>query len=250
MTALATRALTRRFGGFTAVDAVDFTLEHGARHALIGPNGAGKTTFVNLLTGALAPSQGHVALLERDVTALPQHLRARLGLARTYQVNQLFPDLTPLESVTLAVAEREGAAATWWRPLAGLRALRDDAARLLDSLHFPDPDRTRPTSDLPYGRQRLLEIALALALKPRVLLLDEPAAGVPPAESREVMAAIAALPRDVAVLLIEHDMDLVFRFAERITVLAAGAVLAEGKPDDIARDPRVREAYLGDAAHG
>ncbi|MGG5810634.1 ABC transporter ATP-binding protein [Falsiroseomonas sp. CW058] len=250
MSALQTRGLTRRFGGFTAVDRVDFTLAPGARHALIGPNGAGKTTFVNLLAGALAPSSGRVSLLGEDVTGLPQHLRARRGLARTYQVNQLFPDLTPLDSVTLAIAEREGAGATWWRPLRGMARLRDEAARLLAGLHFPEADSARPASDLPYGRQRLLEIALALACRPRVLLLDEPAAGVPPAESREVMDAVAALPSDVAVLLIEHDMDLVFRFAERITVLAFGTVLAEGAPDAVARDPRVREAYLGEAADG
>jgi branched-chain amino acid transport system ATP-binding protein len=250
VTALATRGLTRRFGGFIAVDAVDFALAPGARHALIGPNGAGKTTFVNLLSGALAASAGSISLLGQDVTALPQHLRVRRGLARTFQVNQLFPEIPPEEAVTFAVAERLGLGGTWWRPIRRLPAPREEARRLLDALHFPEADRTRPTRDLPYGRQRLLEIALALALRPRVLLLDEPAAGVPPAESREVMAAIAALPREVAVLLIEHDMDLVFRFAERITVLALGAVLAEGTPEEIARDPRVREAYLGEPAHG
>jgi branched-chain amino acid transport system ATP-binding protein len=232
---------------------VDFALAPGARHALIGPNGAGKTTFVNLLSGALPASAGTVALLGEDVTALPQHARVKRGLARTFQVNQLFPELAPQEAVSFAVAERLGLGRTWWRPVRGLPAPREEARRLLDGLHFPEADRARPTGDLPYGRQRLLEIALALALQPRVLLLDEPAAGVPPAESREVMAAIAALPRDVAVLLIEHDMDLVFRFAERITVLAFGAVLAEGAPEEIARDPRVREAYLGEpaaASHG
>ena len=249
MNALETRGLTRLFGGFVAVDAVDFTLAPGARHALIGPNGAGKTTFVNLLSGALPASAGSLRLFGEDITALPQHRRARSGLARTFQVNQLFPELTPREAVTMAVAERAGAGATWWRPLRGMVALRVEADRLLDALGFPETDRDRATAGLPYGRQRLLEIALALALKPRVLLLDEPAAGVPPAESREVMQAISALPRDVAVLLIEHDMDLVFRFAERITVLALGAVLAEGAPEEIARDPRVREAYLGEPTH-
>ncbi|MGG5823239.1 ABC transporter ATP-binding protein [Falsiroseomonas sp. HW251] len=250
MSALVTRGLTRAFGGFVAVDKVDFTLEPGARHALIGPNGAGKTTFVNLLSGALPATRGTVALFGEDITTLPQHRRVRRGLARTFQVNQLFPDFTPEEALTFAVAERQGLGATWFRLVSRMAAPRDEAARLLDNLHFPDADRRRPTSELPYGRQRLLEIALALAMKPRVLLLDEPAAGVPPADSREVMAAIAALPEDVAVLLIEHDMDLVFRFARRITVLAFGAVLAEGAPDAIARDPRVREAYLGEPAHG
>ncbi|WP_270935309.1 ABC transporter ATP-binding protein [Falsiroseomonas oryzae] len=250
MSALSTHGLTRRFGGFVAVDGVDFTLAEGARHALIGPNGAGKTTFVNLLSGALPASGGTLSLFGEDITALPQHQRVRRGLARTFQVNQLFPELTPLEAVTMALAEREGAGATWWRPLRGMGPLREEAVQLLDTLRFDAADRGRLTSGLPYGRQRLLEIALALALRPRVLLLDEPAAGVPPAESREVMQAIAALPADVAVLLIEHDMDLVFRFAQRITVLAQGAVLAEGTPEEIARDPRVREAYLGEPAHG
>ena len=250
MNALATRGLTRRFGGFTAVDAVDFALAPGARHALIGPNGAGKTTFVNLLAGELSPSAGTITLFGDDITGVPRHRRVRRGLARTFQLNQLFPDLTPREALTLAMAERDGWGAAWWRPLDGIAAPRDEAEGLLDTLRFPVAERARATSGLPYGRQRLLEIALALALRPRVLLLDEPAAGVPPAESREVMQAITALPREVAVLLIEHDMDLVFRFAARITVLAQGAVLAEGTPDEIARDSRVREAYLGVPADG
>ncbi len=248
MNVLATTGLTRWFGGFRAVDGVDFALAPGARHALIGPNGAGKTTFVNLLSGALPASAGRIALLGADITALPQHARVKRGLARTFQVNQLFAEFPPEEAVTFAIAERRGLGGTWWRPFRAMRALREEAARLLDALRFPEPDRLRATSELPYGRQRLLEIALALALEPRVLLLDEPAAGVPPAESREVMAALAALPREVAVLLIEHDMDLVFRFAERITVLAQGEILAEGAPDAIAKDPRVREAYLGEPA--
>jgi branched-chain amino acid transport system ATP-binding protein len=245
---LRTRGLTRRFGGFTAVDGVDLALPAGARHALIGPNGAGKTTLVNLLAGALSATSGRVSLLGEDVTTLPQHLRVRRGLARTFQVNQLFPDLTPLEAVALAIAERERLTARWWRPVRAHRAVEHAAASMLTELRFGRADLTTATRHLPYGRQRLLEIALALALKPRVLLLDEPAAGVPPGESREVLEAVAALPRDVAVLLIEHDMDLVFRFAERITVLAQGAVLAEGPPEAIARDPLVREVYLGEEA--
>jgi ABC-type branched-subunit amino acid transport system ATPase component len=250
MTALSTRGLTRAFGGFVAVDQVTFDLQPGARHALIGPNGAGKTTFVNLLSGALPATAGSVTLFGEDITTLPQHARAKRGLARTFQVNQLFPEFTPEEAVTHAVAERLGLGGRWLRPIRAMSGPRDEATRLLDGFHFPDNDRRRPTAELPYGRQRLLEIALALALKPRVLLLDEPAAGVPPGESREVMAAISALPEDVAVLLIEHDMDLVFRFARRITVLAFGAILADGTPEEIARDPRVREAYLGEPADG
>jgi len=246
--ALETRGLSRRFGGFTAVDGVDLSLPPGARHALIGPNGAGKTTLLNLLTGALRASAGRVLLGGEDVSALPQHRRAKRGLARTFQVNQLFPDLTPLEAVSLALCEREGLTARWWRSVRAHRAVEEEAAALLARLRFQPADLRAPTRALPYGRQRLLEIALALAMRPRVLLLDEPAAGVPPGESREVLDTVAALPRDVAVLLIEHDMDLVFRFAERITVLAQGAVLAEGPPEAVARDGRVREAYLGEEA--
>ena len=167
MNALETRGLTRRFGGFVAVDAVDFSLTRGARHALIGPNGAGKTTFVNLLSGALAASGGTVALFGIDVSALPQHARARAGLVRTFQVNQLFPEFTPLEAVTLAVAEQAGAGAVWWRAMRADAALRAEAVAVLDGLRFPLADRTRPTAELPYGQQRLLEIALALAMRAR-----------------------------------------------------------------------------------
>ena len=247
---LETRGLTRHFGGFTAVDGVDLALAPGARHALIGPNGAGKTTLVNLLTGALRASAGQVRLAGEDVTALPQHLRVRRGLARTFQVNQLFPDLPPVEAVSLALCEREGLTARWWRPVRAHAAVEAEAVALLARLRFAPSEMAAPTRLLPYGRQRLLEIALALALKPRILLLDEPAAGVPPGESREVLDTVAALPRDVTVLLIEHDMDLVFRFAERITVLAQGAVLVEGAPEAVARDPRVRQVYLGEAEEG
>jgi branched-chain amino acid transport system ATP-binding protein len=247
---LETEGLTRHFGGFTAVDKVSLSLAAGARHALIGPNGAGKTTFVNLLTGALSASAGTIRLLGQDVTALPQHRRIKRGLARTFQINQLFAELTPVEAVSLAIAEREGLSARWWKPLSAHGDVAAEARALLDRLRMPAADASVPTSRLPYGRQRLLEIALALALRPRVLLLDEPAAGVPPGESREILDSIAALPREVAVLLIEHDMDLVFRFAERITVLAQGAILAEGEPAAIAADARVKEAYLGEPAHG
>lgn len=245
---LETRGLTRRFGGFTAVDGVSLSLPPGARHALIGPNGAGKTTLVNLLSGALRPSTGQVLLEGEEVTGLPQHRRVKRGLARTFQVNQLFPDLTPLDAVSLALCEREELSARWWRPVRAHRAVQAEAAALLAGLRFQTAELRTPTRGLPYGRQRLLEIALALALKPRILLLDEPAAGVPPGESHEVLETVAALPRDVTVLLIEHDMDLVFRFAERITVLAQGAVLAEGPPEAIARDPQVRAVYLGEGA--
>ena len=246
--ALRTKSLAKRFGALPALDGVDLAIPAGARHALIGPNGAGKTTLINVLTGALAPSSGDVFLGEERITALPQHARARRGLTRTYQVTSLFPGLTVLESVALAILEREGQGASFWRPVASYRAELDEARALLATLRL-EADAGRRASELAYGRRRLLEIALGLASRPRILLLDEPAAGIPAAESVELLGAIASLPADVTVLFIEHDMDLVFRFAERITVLVAGRVLAEGTPAEIAADARVREVYLG-SAHG
>jgi ABC-type branched-subunit amino acid transport system ATPase component len=246
---LETRGLVMRFGGIMAMNNVSLTLARGARHALIGPNGAGKTTFVNLLAGVLRPSSGRVLLDGEDITTLAQHRRVRRGLARTFQINQLFPALSPLQAVTLALCERDGLAAKWWRPISRHGSVMDEAAGLLRRLGL-DAEMRVETRRLAYGKQRLLEIALALALRPRVLLLDEPAAGVPPEESREVLATLSRLPADVAVLLIEHDMDLVFRFAERISVLVNGALLVEGTPDDVARDRRVRDVYLGETFHG
>ncbi len=239
--------LTRRFGGIQAVSEVSLTLEPGARHALIGPNGAGKTTLVNLLTGMLEPDGGRVMLDGRDVTRLPQHARAAHGLVRTFQVTRLFPDLTPLEAVTVAICQRDGRAASWWRPVLHERAAIEEAARLIERLGLADV-RDEPTAVIGYGRQRLLEIALALACGPRVLLLDEPAAGLAQEERSEILLTIERLPGDVAVLLIEHDMDLVFRYARRITVMVGGAVLVEGPPEAIAADRRVRAAYLGEPA--
>ena len=247
--ALQTRNLSKRFGGFLATNDVTLNVAEGARHALIGPNGAGKTTLINLLTGFLEPTSGSVILKGQDVTRQPQHRRVKRGLARTFQINRLFADMTALQSVTLAVNERRGIAAHWWRPVSAHGEAIDDAASLLAELGLLDVAHVR-TRDLPYGKQRLIEIALALAARPTVLLLDEPAAGVPTGESRALFETIAHLPRTVTILLIEHDMDLVFRFADRISVLVAGALLTEDMPDVIAADPRVREVYLGDAGHG
>jgi branched-chain amino acid transport system ATP-binding protein len=242
--ALAAEGLGRSFGSLRVADHVSFTLPVGARHALIGPNGAGKTTLINLLTGMLRPDTGRVFLDGTEVTELDPDRRVKRGLARTFQINALFPALTPLEAVTLAVCERLGLAGDWRRRLTSCRAAIEEAHQLLASLRLID-DCDRPTRELAYGRQRLLEIALALAARPKVLLLDEPAAGVPTAESAELFEVIAALPSDIAVLFIEHDMHLVFRFATRIIVLAAGRILAEGTPAEIAADPGVREVYLG-----
>ena len=248
--ALETVGLGRSFGGIRAADDVSLRLEKGARHALIGPNGAGKTTRVNLLTGVLRPSTGRILLDGEDIAGLRPDQRVGRGLARTFQVNQLFPAMTPLQTVALAVSRRRGQDWQWWRRLGGQGAVVDEAVEVLGRFGLADAMGER-VADLPYGRQRLLEIAVAIACRPRVLLLDEPAAGVPEAERDEILASVAALPGEVAVLLIEHDMDLVFRFADRISVLVAGALLTEGTPAEVANDPRVREVYLGESAgHG
>ena len=242
--ALRTAGLSKHFGGLAAVSDVSLSLPVGARHALIGPNGAGKTTLINLLTGVLVPSAGDVFLHEERITPLGQHRRVKRGLTRTYQINTLFPGLTVRESVVLAILERKGLAARWMRPVAAYREENDEAMALLATLKL-ERDAAARTAELAYGRQRLVEIALALATRPKILLLDEPAAGIPSAESVEVLGVIAALPADVTVLFIEHDMGLVFRFAQRITVLVAGRVLTEGAPDEIAHDPQVKAVYLG-----
>ncbi|WP_066740496.1 ABC transporter ATP-binding protein [Cupriavidus sp. D384] len=245
---LRTEGLGKSWGAFAANSDISLTFAPGARHALIGPNGAGKTTFINLLTGALPPSAGRIWLGERDITSLPQHARVKLGMTRTFQINTLFPGLTVLESVVLAVAERTGASRIWSRTVASQAALADEAMSVLALLRL-ERDADTETRQLPYGKQRLLEMALALATRPSILLLDEPAAGIPAGESAELFAVIAGLPRDITIVFIEHDMGLVFRFAERISVLVGGRVLTEGTPAEIAADARVKEVYLGEAAH-
>jgi len=247
--ALETQKLCKSFGALTVADNIDFRLEPGARHALIGPNGAGKTTFVNMLTGALAPSSGRILLGAEDVTKVNQAARVRRGLGRTFQITTLFRKLPVLDNVALAIAERDGVARRVWKPASRHREIIDEALALLSTLGLSDDARIQ-VEDLPYGRQRLVEIAIALGLKPKVLLLDEPAAGVPSQDSGRILEVLATLPADIAILIIEHDMDLVFRFAQRITVLVQGQVLVEGTPDEIARDRRVRDVYLGEATHG
>jgi ABC-type branched-subunit amino acid transport system ATPase component len=247
--ALETHGLIKRFGGIVPTKDVTFRLEQGARHALIGPNGAGKTTFVNLLTGVLAPSAGRVVLGAEDITRLRPEARVRRGLVRTFQINQLFADLTPLETLALAVGERRQLGGDWRRPVGADEGVSAEIMDVAERFDLVDVLELR-TDTLPYGKQRLLEIAAAFACAPKVLLLDEPAAGVPEAERRDILNAITALPDDVAVLLIEHDMDLVFSFARRISVLVDGALMAEGEPDAIAADPRVRAVYLGEGRDG
>ncbi len=241
--------LARNFGALLAASDINFRLETGARHTLIGPNGAGKTTFVNLLTGVLRPTAGQVLLKGHDVTAMPQAQRGKLGLARTFQINRLFRGLSVLENVYMAIAERLGAASSMLQPAGKRRDVIDEAMRLLADLQLADVAHRR-VAELPYGRQRLVEIAIALGLRPDALLLDEPAAGVPSAESHIILRAVDALPKSIGVLIIDHDMDLVFRFARRITVMVRGAIFAEGAPADIAANPDVRAVYLGQRSHG
>jgi ABC-type branched-subunit amino acid transport system ATPase component len=249
MPLLETIGLEKRFGGIVAAHDITFAVEKGARHALIGPNGAGKTTVINLLTGVLKPSAGRILLDGNDITALDPHQRVRLGMARTFQINQLFLDLTPLESIGLAVSERLGAGSDWWRLVGSKSAVTGEIVEIAERFRLADVLYER-TAILPYGKQRLLEIAIAFACRPRLLLLDEPAAGVPEAERHDLLATIAALPADVTVLLIEHDMDLVFSFADRISVLVNGGLFVDGAPEQVARDPRVKAVYLGEALDG
>jgi len=247
--ALETRGLEKSFGALTVANNIDFRLDAGARHALIGPNGAGKTTFVNLITGRLQPSRGRIILAGEDITGLSQSARVKRGLGRTFQINTLFKGLSVLENVTLAVGERAGVAGDMWRHAGTHRGVVEEAYALLEQLRI-EADALKIVRELPYGRQRLVEIAIALGLEPSVLLLDEPAAGVPSAESAVILEVIDRLPAGIAVLIIEHDMDLVFRFAKRITVMVQGGILTEGTPAEIAADPGVREVYLGEGSHG
>lgn len=248
-TVLETVGLEKRFGGLVATSNFNFKLEGGERHALIGPNGAGKTTLINQLTGVLQPTAGKVLLMGEDITNLRPDQRVRRGLARTFQINQLFPQMTPLETITLAVTERMGHGNSLWRTAGSRAGITDEVSEIAGRFNLLDVLGEK-TINLPYGRQRLLEIAVAFAARPRVLLLDEPAAGVPESERHDILAAVAALPREVSVLLIEHDMDLVFSFAERITVMVNGAYLTAGTVDEVSNDPRVRAVYLGEAGHG
>jgi branched-chain amino acid transport system ATP-binding protein len=242
--ALQTQDLVKRFGGITATDHVSLNIAQGARHALIGPNGAGKTTLINLMTGVLPATSGRIVLEGQDITDLAPHQRVGRGMVRTFQINQLFNSLTPLETLTMVVTQYRGDGAKWWQPLGHSAAITERAEQLLAQFHLTDVMQQR-TEHLAYGKRRLLEMAIALACEPRVLLLDEPAAGVPAGERDELLQTVAALPSEVSIVLIEHDMDLVFNFADRITVLVNGAVLTEGTPQEIAQDPQVKAVYLG-----
>jgi len=241
---LSASGLVKRFGGITATSHVSLDLHQGARHALIGPNGAGKTTLINLLTGVLDATEGRILLDGEDITRLPPHQRVRRGLVRTFQINQLFDNFTPLQTLAMTVAQHRGQGRRWWQALGADRAVNERCEQLLAEFRLLGV-MDQPTRTLAYGKRRLLEIAIALACEPRVLLLDEPVAGVPAGEREELLRTVAELPADVSVLLIEHDMDLVFSFAKRMTVLVNGAVLTEGDPVQIANDPQVKAVYLG-----
>jgi branched-chain amino acid transport system ATP-binding protein len=241
---LSCQGLVKRFGGITATNDVTLNLRKGARHALIGPNGAGKTTLINLLTGVLEPTSGSITLEGQDISRLPPHKRVRRGMVRTFQINQLFNSMMPLQTLALVVSQQRGFGGQVWRRLGAGPAVSERCLQLLEQFHLTEVMDQR-TEHLAYGKRRLLEIAIALACEPRVLLLDEPVAGVPAGEREELLQTVAALPADVSILLIEHDMDLVFSFANRMTVLVNGAVLTEGDPEQIANDPEVKAVYLG-----
>jgi branched-chain amino acid transport system ATP-binding protein len=244
--ALETAGLVKRFGGIVATNHVDLRIRQGARHALIGPNGAGKTTLINLMTGVLPASEGRIVLQGQDISKLTPDERVDKGLVRTFQINQLFASMTPLETLTMVVSQHRGLGKSWWQPLGHHAQAVERAHELLTQFHLAQVMHQR-TEHLAYGKRRLLEMAIALACEPRVLLLDEPVAGVPAGERDELLHIVAQLPADVSVVLIEHDMDLVFGFADCITVLVNGAVLTEGTPQEIAHDARVKEVYLGHA---
>ncbi len=246
---LSCQGLVKKFGGISATNDVTLRLHRGARHALIGPNGAGKTTLINLLTGVLEPTQGRITLLGQDITTLAPHERARRGMVRTFQINQLFDSLTPLQTLALTVSQHHGMGSSWWQPLGASKVVTARCEALLAQFHLLEV-MDQPTRALAYGKRRLLEIAIALACEPSVLLLDEPVAGVPTGQREELLQTVADLPSDVSVLLIEHDMDLVFSFATRMTVMVNGAVLTEGDPQTIANDARVKEVYLGTSVPG
>jgi len=248
MAVLETQALCKSFGALQVAQEVDFRLTKGARHALIGPNGAGKTTFINLITGAIKPTSGRMTLNDEDITGLSQVERVKRGLARTFQINTLFKGLSVLENVCMSVSERLGARKELLRPMGYRRDVIDESLEIMGMLKLEDYSR-QLVRELPYGQQRLVEIAIALGLRPKVLLLDEPAAGVPTSENDILLSVIDRLPQDIAVLIIDHDMDVVFRFARRITVMVGGRVLVEGSPEEIAADERVREVYLGRESH-
>ncbi|CAH1651867.1 MULTISPECIES: ABC transporter ATP-binding protein [unclassified Chelatococcus] len=247
MSLLKVRQLSKRFGGLTVTRDVSITLEKGDRVALIGPNGAGKTTFVNLVTGHVRPDAGSVLLDGEDVTRWSPTRRVKGGLVRSFQVTRLFSEMTPEEHVALALLQRLGRSGRLFTDFRTMPDVVREAEEILVLFNLNGIARV-PVGAIAYGQQRLLEVALVMALRPKVLLLDEPAAGVPSADIVLIERALAQLPADLAVLMIDHDMDFVFRFARKVIVMAAGGVIFDGTPEAVASDAAVRQAYLGSYA--
>ena len=244
MTSLAIEGLSKNFGGLQALRDLSLEIQPGERRAIIGPNGAGKTTLFHLIGGQLSPSSGRIVLLGREVSKLPPFRRAALGLGRTFQITTLFANLTVMENMLLAVQALDSVRLVLYRPLTSYDHVRVQARRLLEQWNLWDK-RNAEVRQLSYGEQRQLEILLALAPMPKVLLLDEPTAGLSAAETRQVVTMIQQLDPDITVLLIEHDMDVAFQVAQRIAVLHQGRLLADGSPEAIRKDSTVAEIYLG-----
>ena len=246
---LSVRGLVKRFGGLLVTDHVDLDIAMGEIHAVIGPNGAGKTTLVNQIVGELASDGGRIALAGADITALPVARRARAGIGRSYQINAIVPVFTVLENLLLAIQASVGHAWHFWRPVTRDRALVRKADALIDRLGLSE-DRDRPAGVLAYGRQRQVELGMALATAPRLLLLDEPMAGLGPGESEQMTALLSGLRERYGILLIEHDMQAVFALADRVSVLVNGAIVFCGTPAEVRESALVREAYLGEEEVG
>jgi branched-chain amino acid transport system ATP-binding protein len=244
MSKLEVKELSKRFGGLQALVGVSLAVESGERHAIIGPNGAGKTTFFNVITGELSPSRGKVFLDGRDVTGLPVYKRANMGLGHTFQRNNLFMGLTVLENVRLAVQHRERINRHWFKSIGSFEGIAEAADAILDRVGLL-PCRDTKVDEMAYGQQRALEIALALAIEPKILLFDEPTAGMSPAETAEIAELIQTLPRSLTIMIVEHDMDVIFTLADQVTVLHYGQIISSGRPEEVRADARVQEVYLG-----
>jgi branched-chain amino acid transport system ATP-binding protein len=242
---LEVRGLYKHFGGVVAVDRVNLSVKAGEVHALIGPNGAGKTTLIAQVSGSMAADGGEISFLDRDLTRAPQHARVKAGLARSYQITSIFRRFSVLDNLALAVQARSGSSLSFWRPVASEKALFEEAEQIASQINLHDK-KDRLAMTLAHGEQRALEVGLALATRPKLVLLDEPMAGMGPEESQRMIELIQRIRSQVTVLLVEHDMDAVFRLADRISVLVNGRVIASGAPADIRLDPEVKRAYLGD----
>jgi branched-chain amino acid transport system ATP-binding protein len=240
--------LVKRFGGVVATDQVSLQVAQGEVHALIGPNGAGKTSLIAQLSGSLLPDAGQIRFDGHDITRASQHRRVRLGLARSFQITRLFRSFTALDNLALAVQARSGTSLSFWRPVSRERALFDEARALLGEVGLA-ARADAPASVLSHGEQRALEVGLALATRPRLLLLDEPMAGTGPEESARMVELIERVRTKATILLVEHDVDAVFRLADRVSVMVNGRVIASGEPEAVRNDPEVITAYLGDEVH-